>query len=31
MHRAFRRRLRVAPGQYRHRFRAAPPGQATAF
>jgi transcriptional regulator GlxA family with amidase domain len=30
MHRAFRRRLRVAPGQYRHHFRAAPRGQATA-
>jgi transcriptional regulator GlxA family with amidase domain len=30
MHRAFRRRLRVAPGQYRHHFRVAPPGQATA-
>jgi transcriptional regulator GlxA family with amidase domain len=30
MHRAFRRRLRIAPGQYRHHFRAAPRDQATA-
>ena len=31
MHRAFRRVLRVAPGQYRHHFRAAPRGGAMAF
>jgi transcriptional regulator GlxA family with amidase domain len=30
MHRAFRRVLRIAPGQYRHHFRAAPRGHATA-
>jgi transcriptional regulator GlxA family with amidase domain len=30
LHRAFRRVLRVAPGQYRHHFRAAPRGRATA-
>lgn len=30
MHRAFRRALRIAPGQYRHHFRAAPRGHATA-
>ena len=30
MHRAFRRVLRVAPGQYRHHFRTAPLGHATA-
>lgn len=30
MHRAFRRVLRIAPGQYRHRFQAAPRGHATA-
>jgi transcriptional regulator GlxA family with amidase domain len=30
MHRAFRRVLRVAPGQYRRHFRAAPRGHATA-
>jgi transcriptional regulator GlxA family with amidase domain len=30
LHRAFRRMLRVAPGQYRHHFRAAPRGRATA-
>jgi len=30
MHRAFRRLLRVAPGQYRHHFRVAPSGRATA-
>jgi transcriptional regulator GlxA family with amidase domain len=30
LHRAFRRVLRVAPGQYRHHFRAAPGGHVTA-
>lgn len=30
IHRAFRRVLRVAPGQYRRHFRAAPRGHATA-
>jgi transcriptional regulator GlxA family with amidase domain len=30
LHRAFRRVLRVAPGQYRHHFRAAPSGHVTA-
>ena len=30
MHRAFRRVLRIAPGRYRHHFRAAPRGHATA-
>jgi transcriptional regulator GlxA family with amidase domain len=30
LHRAFRRVLRVAPGQYRHHFRAAPRGRAAA-